>query len=55
MRYSDTDNDFDIALLSGQDTGQSVRFGDITADGISDLWLADPSADVQCLTGLGVP
>ncbi|MCZ6530375.1 MAG: hypothetical protein O6949_08600, partial [Chloroflexi bacterium] len=55
LRYSDTDNDFDMALLSGQDTGQAVRFGDISADGFSDLWLADPAADVQCLTGLGIP
>ena len=55
LRYSDTDNDFDMALLSGQDTGQAVRFGDITADGHSDLWLADPAADIQCLTGLGIP
>ncbi len=54
-RYADTDNDFDMALLSGQDTGQAVKFGDITADGHSDLWLADPAADVQCLTGLGIP
>jgi len=55
LRYSDTDNDFDMALLSGQDTGQAVRLGDITADGYSDLWLADPAADVQCLTGLSIP
>ena len=55
LRYSDTDNDFDMALVSGQATGQTVGFGDITADGLSDLWLADPVADIQCLTGLGIP
>ena len=55
LRYSDTANSFDLALLSGQDTGQAVGFGDITADGYFDLWLADPAADIQCLTGLGIP
>lgn len=54
-RFSDIRNSFDMALLSDQDTGQAVGVADMNGDGIADLWFADPSADMQCLTGLQPP
>ncbi len=54
-RFSDTDNDFDLGLLSDQDTGQGVGFADFNGDGMPDLWFADPAADMHCVSGIGLP